>query len=417
MAGNKETTHVYLKQRGVPDPLQDILERYSKRTSPIIIKHDLLRSDYVPDSLPHRVNHIREVGNVLATVLRGVKPSNLFLYGKTGTGKTAVCRYVVNRLSTEVAERNLNARFVYVNCRLAGTEYRVLADLCAAAGVSVPFTGLSKSELFRRFQSASSSLGNSFVVCLDEVDVLVKDFGDDLLYELTRSSMGPGWMSLVGISNDLMFKEQLDPRVLSSLSEEEIVFPPYTATEIADILLERVEQALRPGSVGEEVIGLCAALAAAEHGDARRAIDLLRVSAEVAEREGADRVGEHHVRKAQTLIERGRVKEVVSSLPLHSRLVLLAIYVASRKGLDTTSGTVYSMYREFCGSIGLEPLTDRRVSTLVSELDMLGVIACELVSYGRHGRTRKVKPTIPFNEVAEILGNDEALAVFLQGLS
>ncbi|MEM4409194.1 MAG: cell division control protein Cdc6, partial [Candidatus Caldarchaeum sp.] len=257
----------------------------------------------------------------------------------------------------------------------------------------------------------------SFVACLDEVDVLVKDFGDDLLYEFTRSSTEQYWVSLIGISNDLMFKEQLDPRVLSSLSEEEVVFPPYTATEIADILVDRAAQALRPGSIGEDVIRLCAALAASEHGDARRAIDLLRVAAEVAEREGAERIEEQHVRKAQSMIERGRVKEVVLSLPLHSRLVLLAIYMSARKGLETTSGTIYNMYREFCSSIGLEPLTDRRVSTLVSELDMLGIIACELVSYGRHGRTRKIKPTISFNEIAEILSGDDTLAAFFDSVS
>jgi cell division control protein 6 len=201
--------------------------------------------------------------------------------------------------------------------------------------------------------------------------------------------------------------------VLSSLSEEEVVFPPYTATELADILWDRARQALRPGAVDDGVVGLCAALAAAEHGDARRALDLLRVAAEVAEREGCERVEVEHVRRAQQLIERGRVKEVVSSLPLHSRIVLLAVYVCGRKGVDTTSGTLYNTYREFCGLMGVDPLTERRVSTLVSELDMLGIVACDLVSYGRHGRTRKIKPTIPYEEVVEILGRDEALASLL----
>ncbi len=410
---SQELESFYWNRWGGDDPLQEILQRYSRNIKPIIVRHELLRSDYIPTSLPHRTQHIRAIANVLATVLRSIKPSNIFLYGKTGTGKTAVCRYVFNRLGTEVLERGLSTRFIYVNCRLAGTEYRVLAELCSSVGIQVPFTGLSKGELFKRFHNASAKSGYSLVVCLDEVDVLVKDFGDDLLYELTRSSLGPGWISLVGISNDLMFKEQLDPRVLSSLSEEEVVFPPYTATEIADILSERAGQALRPGSVGDDVIGLCAALAASEHGDARRAIDLLRVSAEVAEREGAERIEEEHVRKAMSLIERGRVREVISSLPIHSRLVLLTIYSSSKKGLDMTSGMLYDMYRQYCSSIGLEPLTDRRVSTLVSELDMLGIIACDLVSYGRHGRTRKIKLTIPLQEINEVLRRDEALAGFL----
>ncbi|MCX8200548.1 MAG: orc1/cdc6 family replication initiation protein [Candidatus Caldarchaeum sp.] len=412
-----EITVLYRKETGGEDPLEEIIRRHSQNINPIIIKHDLLRSEYVPSFLPHRAQHIKAVGNVLATVLKAVKPSNLFLYGKTGTGKTAVCRHVFNRLSEAVSEKGLNVKFVYVNCRLAGTEYRVLAELCAAAGVNVPFTGVSKGELFRRFQSNASRSNTSFVICFDEVDALVKDFGDDLLYELTRSGLGNGWVSLVGISNDLLFKDMLDPRVLSSLSEEEVVFQPYTATELSDILWNRAEAALRPGSVGDDVIKLCAALAAAEHGDARRALDLLRVSAEVAEREGAEKIEEHHVRTAQGLIERGRVKEVISSLPLHSRIVLLAIYVSSKKGLETTSGTIYNIYREFCATLGVEPLTDRRVSTLVSELDMLGIIACDLVSYGRHGRTRRIKPTIAFDEVAEILGKDDTLSGFLDGLS
>uniref|UniRef100_A0A7C5U4S1 ORC1-type DNA replication protein n=1 Tax=Caldiarchaeum subterraneum TaxID=311458 RepID=A0A7C5U4S1_CALS0 len=401
------------KQTGGDDPLDQIILRYSRQNSSIIARHDLLRSDYVPSSLPHRTEHIKAVANVLATVLRNIKPSNLFLYGKTGTGKTAVVKHVFNRLSEAVSEKGLNVKFVYINCRLAGTEYRVLADLCESAAVKVPFTGVSKNELFRRFQSNASSLNMSFVVCLDEVDALVKDFGDDLLYEFTRCTIGSGWVSLVGISNDLMFKEMLDPRVLSSLSEEEVVFQPYTAQELTDILWKRAEAALNPGTVEEDVIRLCAALAAAEHGDARRAIDLLRVSAEVAEREGAEKIREEHVRTALRLIERGRVKEVVSSLPLHSRLVLLAVYVSAQKGNDTTSGVLYSVYRDFCNSLGVEPLTERRVSTLVSELDMLGIIACDLVSYGRHGRTRKIKPTIPFDEIAGIISKDEALSTLI----
>jgi cell division control protein 6 len=407
----EERGHLHEKEWG--DPLEEIIQRYNSNTSPIIVNHELLRFDYVPKVLPHRTNQIRAVAGALAPSLRSIRPSNLFLYGKTGTGKTAVLRHVFNRLGAETSEKGLGVRYVYVNCRLAGTEYRVMAELCAAAGVAVPFTGLSKGELFRRFQTAASRNGGSYVVCLDEVDVLVKDFGDDLLYELTRSGNGVGWVSIVGISNDLMFKEQLDPRVLSSLSEEEVVFPPYTATELADILWDRARQALRPGAVDDGVVGLCAALAAAEHGDARRALDLLRVAAEVAEREGCERVEVEHVRRAQQLIERGRVKEVVSSLPLHSRIVLLAVYVCGRKGVDTTSGTLYNTYREFCGLMGVDPLTERRVSTLVSELDMLGIVACDLVSYGRHGRTRKIKPTIPYEEVVEILGRDEALASLL----
>ncbi|MEM4189609.1 MAG: hypothetical protein QW544_03730, partial [Candidatus Caldarchaeum sp.] len=96
---------MHQKHWGGEDPLADIIEAHSGSRRPIVLRHELLRSDYVPQSLPHRSPQIRNIGSVLAAVLRSVKPSNLFLYGKTGTGKTAVCRYVLSRLSSEVSDR------------------------------------------------------------------------------------------------------------------------------------------------------------------------------------------------------------------------------------------------------------------------------------------------------------------------
>ncbi|MEM3488151.1 MAG: hypothetical protein QXO75_00580 [Nitrososphaerota archaeon] len=224
-----------------------------------------------------------------------------------------------------------------------------------------------------------------------------------------------GQLSIVGVSNDLMFKEMLDPRVLSSLSEEEIVFHPYTAIELIDILSERAALAFREGAVPQPVINLCAALAAAEHGDARRALDLLRVAAEIAERNGSIVVNEGHVKAALGVIEQGRVYEALSTLPLHGRIVLMAAFHAARSGVQrVTSGMVYNYYRELCRNLGLDPLTDRRVSSLLSELDMLGVISCDIVSFGRYGRTRRIVLKVPIEEIRSVLERDELLSGLLE---
>jgi len=403
------------KERGMGDPLSDVFEKALRR--PKIFKNrEVMRSDYIPGRLPHRAEHIRKLGEILSPSLRGSRPSNIFIYGKTGTGKTAVVKYVFNRFREVAGRENLPLSFAYVNCRIAGTEYRVLAELADSVGVKVPFTGLSKAEVFNRLRAGLRERGGVLVACLDEVDALVKNYGDNLLYELTRINEGfnGAGFSLVGVSNDLHFKELLDPRVLSSLSEEELVFHPYTATELVDILSERASLAFREGAVSQEVIGLCAALAASEHGDARRAIDLLRVAAEVAERNGDPRVEEKHVRLAQGLIERGRIFEALSTLPLHSKLVLLSLYLLARNDApNPVSGTLYQTYREVCGLLGVESLTDRRVSTLVSELDMLGVLKSELVSMGRYGRTRRIALVTPIGELEEVFQADELLSTIL----
>jgi len=373
---------------------------------------DVLRHDYLPERLPHREGQIRRLGEIVAPVLKGARCSNIFVYGKTGTGKTAVTKYVLARLEAKAREVGSPVSFCYVNCRLAGTEYRVLASLCNSLQLSVPFTGLSVGEVFERFRNGLDMAKRIMIIALDEVDALVKARSDILLYELTRinETLTQSKVSIIGISNDLRLKEFLDPRVLSSLSEEEIVFRPYDAAELKTILAERAKVAFREGALSEGALGLCAALAAAEHGDARRALDLLRVAGEVAERKGASIVTEEHVREAEKLIEHNRVVEALANLTLHSKLVMLSVFHLVRaNGYRAITGEIYEVYNELCGELALAPLTQRRVSTLVNELDALGLLNAQVTSMGRYGRTKKIRLEVTRTIIKEAFSNDPRL--------
>ena len=147
-------------------------------------------------------------------------------------------------------------------------------------------TGWPTDQVYAELKNQLEAGGGVLVIVLDEIDKLVKKSGDDTLYNLTRinSDLKNSKVSIIGISNDLSFKDFLDPRVLSSLSEEEIVFPPYNAPQLVDILAQRSDAAFMKDAIAEGVIPLCSALAAQEHGDARRALDLLRISGELADR-------------------------------------------------------------------------------------------------------------------------------------
>ena len=346
----------------------------------------------------------------MAPVLRCSPCSNAFIYGKTGTGKTAVTKYVLNTLSSKAGELGASIGVCYVNCRLAGTEYRVLSSLCDALDVKVPFTGLAVGEVFDRFKEGLDQQKKIFIVVLDEIDALIKTRGDTLLYELTRvnETLRYGRTSIIGISNDLRFKEFLDPRVLSSLSEEEIVFRPYDAAELQDILWRRAQLAFCEDALLDSAVALCAALAAAEHGDARRALDLLRVAGEFAEREGAECVSEEHVRKAEKRVEHDRIVEVLENLPLHSKLVLCSVYLLGKTKLSySVTGDIYGIYCELCEQFSLSPLTQRRVSGLISELDMVGLLNARVVSMGRHGRTKKIRLGIGRSLVRNVFTNSD----------
>jgi len=391
--------------------LEGVFDHFLK-SARVFKDRELLRHDYIPEKLPHREDQIRSLGETVAPVLKGVRCSNIFVYGKTGTGKTAVVKYVLSKLSQKAQECASPVEFCYVNCRWAGTEYRVLSALCYALGVKVPFTGLALGEVFDRFQKGLDKQTGIFIAVLDEIDALVKTRGDTLLYELTRvnEALRFGKASIVGISNDLRFKDFLDPRVLSSLSEEEIVFRPYDAAELRDILLDRAKSAFFNGVLSDSAVSLCAALAAAEHGDARRALDLLRVAGELTERKGVRIITEEHIRQAETRIEHDRVVEALKNLPVHSKLVLFGVYLLVKAKIPhAITGEIYEIYCELCEQAGLTPLTQRRVSGLINELDVIGLLNTQVVSMGRYGRTKKIRLGVPRGVIRGVFMDDERL--------
>lgn len=399
----------------------NIFEKMLKKTK-IFKNRDVLRHSYTPEYLPHRREQIESIASVLLPALRGETPSNLFIYGKPGTGKTATVKFVGKQLEEASRKMNVHCYIHYLNCEIIDTQYRVLATLAKAFGRSVPMTGWPTDQVYEEFVKAIDRRDQTIIIVLDEIDKLVKK-GDEVLYNLSRinSELNNARVSLIGISNDLKFKNFLDPRVLSSLSEEEIIFPPYNASQLEDILSQRAELAFYEGVLDEEVIPYCAALAAQEHGDARKALDLLRISGEIAELRNEDKVTKEHVKEAVRKMERDHIIEAVKTLPNQSKILLYSMILLHNTGKRKfTTGEVYSVYRSVCKKIGMDVLTQRRISDLISELDMLGIINSIIISKGRYGRTREIKLEIPVEAVREVILDDyrfEALREYERSLT
>lgn len=356
---------------------------------------EVLRHSYTPEELPHREEEIKMLASILSSALKCELPSNILIYGKSGTGKTIVSKHVANELEIASGENGSKVKTVYLNCEITNTEYRALQKIAESFGESIPFTGWPTDKVYGSLvDSIEKESACCVIVVLDEIDRLVRKEGDKLIYTLTRinSELKNAKMSIIGISNDLRFTEYLDARVKSSLSEEVAVFKPYTAKQLEDILKERAKKAFKQDVLDEFVIPLCAAFAAKEHGDARKALDLLRVAGEIGERENAPKILEEHVRKAKERIEKDSVLEAVKSLPLHSKIILyvLSLYQEKRDRFVTT-GNTYAVYKSICRSVGIETLTQRRVSDLISELELLGIVKANLINRGRYGRTREIK--------------------------
>ena len=452
---------------------------------PIFENKEVLRPSYTPHKLPHRSDQINQMATILVSALRGETPSNILIYGKTGTGKTASAKFVSQELESTSQKYDVPCDVEYINCEVTDTQYRVLAQLAnkfieknqnriqgqlerlrelrsevdrdgdlqeavdgqtersdgqtersdgtavpefdsveelderierlesdADGMEEVPMTGWPTDRVYSTFFEAIDYRERVVVIMLDEIDKLVEKSGDDTLYNLSRmnSELNNSRISIMGISNDLKFTDFLDPRVKSSLGEEEIVFPPYDANQLRDILQHRADVAFKSDALTEDVIPLCAAFAAQEHGDARRALDLLRTAGELAERSQADLVREEHVRQAQDKIELDRVVEVVRTLPTQSKIVLFSIILLEKNGVhNINTGEVFNIYKRLCEEIDADVLTQRRVTDLISELDMLGIVNAVVVSKGRYGRTKEMNLSVPIEETEAVLLSDSRL--------
>jgi cell division control protein 6 len=376
--------------------LVGFFEQYLQQKS-LFRKKVALQPNFTPDSIPHREDQINTLAKILAPSLRGEKPSNIFIYGKTGTGKTLVVQHTVNQLAAVAKDREVPIVPVYLNCKMkkvADTQYRLIAHITRETfNENLPITGLPTEEIYAAFLRAIDTKKQTLLLILDEIDQLMDKEGDELLYNLTRvnTELKKAQVSIIGISNNANFITVLDPRVKSSLSQEELFFPPYNALQIQEILKQRATEAFAPGALAPGVIEKCAAFAARDHGDARRAIELLRVAGELAERGSSEKIKTEHLDEAESKIETDRIFEILKTQPQQYQATMYAIYsICAKKNEMVFTGEVYDLYQKLCGQVGLRPLTQRRISDIVAELDMLGIINAKVISKGRYGRTREI---------------------------
>jgi cell division control protein 6 len=401
---NNPIKHDIMPQEG----LKGFFDNFLKQNA-IFIDKKALQSQYTPDSIEHRDEQIKNVANILAPVLRKEKPSNLFVYGKTGTGKTLTVKYVTNQLLESARSNSIPLYVIYVNCKLkrvADTEYRLIAQVIREFGLSIPPTGLPTDEVYKIFINTVDGEEKILLIILDEIDQLVKKVGDEILYNLTRinEDLKKSQLSIIGISNDLLFIDHVDPRVKSSLSEEEIIFPPYNAIQIQSILKKRNETAFRQGVIEAGVVEKCAAYAAREHGDARRALELMRVAGEIAERAGDAKITLKYIDIAEEKIERDRLSDIIFTQPKQFQATLYSILkIYNERKAAIFTGEVYEVYKSICNATGLHPLTQRRISDIICELDMLGIINASTISKGRYGRTREISLVIPSQSMPSIM--------------
>ncbi len=349
----------------------------SAKVNSVFKDERFLYPEFVPESLPFREEQVSELVFCLKPATIGKKPTNAFVFGKPGTGKTVTLKYVLNELS-EFSDR---AKCVYVNCFEFSTKQAILSKLTNTMGYAVPDRGVGFEEVFSKFVAVLRAKKIIPVIVFDEAEQLLKDEQrKSLLYDLSRLPEQQKLpVALVFISNDNFFLSRLDDRIRSSLSASSVLFEQYSPLELKGILKERAKYAFFDFALDDEVVPLCAAHAAKSGGDARVAIDVLLKAGRLAERENAKKVLTKHVRAA--FIQEKPVKvEITGNLSDQEEKILNLL--DKNSALDIDSGFVYS-------SLGKD-FSERTLRTAISELERKGLVSLEKIVKGR-GFTRVIR--------------------------
>jgi len=362
------------------------------RDTTIFQDEDVLREDYQPDSIQERDEELDAYKTALQPVVNGAQPRNIFLYGKTGVGKTVATRYLLDHLQRDVAEYDdVDLSIVWLNCNNLTSSYQVAANLVnelRGPNEQISTTGYPQQTIFDMLYSELDSLGETVLIVLDEIDHIGDD--DDLLYELPRARangyLSQGKPGIIGISNDFSFRTGLSPKVKDTLCEEEIHFSPYVANELESILQQRAQNALHDNVLADGVLPLCAALAAQDTGSARQALDLLYKAGDLARSQDVEGVEEKHVRDAQRALERGRIKQGMVDLTQHGHLSLVAVLsLAFEEETPARVREIYPRYRSAADYVGTNPLVRRRMHDHLSDLAMQGILSRNTRNEGRAG--------------------------------
>ncbi|WP_128905738.1 Cdc6/Cdc18 family protein [Halorubrum amylolyticum] len=359
-------------------------------TGEIFRDRKLVRVGHVPDleRVVGRDDEIDAIGSALAPAIRGGPPETTIVYGKTGTGKSLVTRCVCREATRRAEENDVTFAHAYIDCSDYGTETQASRQMArdlhstvknSVGEQSIPRKGIGAAD-YRDivWEMIDDANVDAFLVILDEIDKLD---GDELLRSISRaqeSGKADAFIGAICISNKIEYRERLSERVDSSLQDNELVFDPYDARQLEAILTRR-RDAFAEGVLEDEVIPKTAALSAREHGDARKAIDMLYEAGRLAEKERAEHVTEAHVDAALEKAEINRFQKLVSGQPPHVKHILraLALLTEQTDRQQFRTAEVYDMYTNIADEVDTSPLSYDRVQRLLKEQAFLGVTESE----------------------------------------
>ncbi|MBS3923076.1 MAG: AAA family ATPase [Nitrosarchaeum sp.] len=371
--------------------ISEIRKKIEKKNS-VFAEKRYLDSMIMPSKIIGREAQTEKLLSYIMSLRDGFVVPFVSVYGRSGSGKSTVVKFVCENLLDLIS-------FRFVNLRKARTVFgcanMILGNLNGESLSSAQ--GLNKAvdciqsqieDILEREEK------KYFVLVLDEYDVIFSDSRgnpSDFVYKLLQMEENLRerglWVCIITISNNALYEYELDDRVKSRMGSDEIHFTPYSENNVFGILYDRAKKAFKI-KLDSDVLNHCAKLASSDHGDARRALDLLRVAGEICD----GIIKKDDVIKAQKIIQKDRVDEIIANASYHMRCVVGAIVslaIVKEESWSATSN-IFKKYTEIV-SKDHNPLKYRRISDLLVELENTGILVSRDYSRGRGGYGKEFK--------------------------
>ncbi|MCF2138975.1 MAG: AAA family ATPase [Candidatus Lokiarchaeota archaeon] len=378
----------------------------------LFLHEEFLEINYIPDILIHRETELILLSKIFVKLLEDpfLISRKVTIQGEIGIGKTVIAKTFGKMLLMSSEKRNLNIKYIHINCRKEKTPYNILNRIFFHLNCKFSSRGYSVQELITFLEDYLKKSQIYLVLTLDELNYL--QFSNfNLIYSLSRLNETnydrKNFISLIIIVRNLILLGNLDDSTKSTLQGNIISLKKYTKNQIIDILSARIKISIKQDVFSTELIEYIASQIESS-GDIRKGLNIIRNSTKIAESKELDKVSKKEIDSALNNIIPNLQFDIIDSLNLHENILLFSILdsIIDFGESKITFVEIKENYGKLCLNLHKTPRKNTQLWIYLQHFANFGLISINTISKNIKGRKSFISINdLPIETMHKKLGN------------